>query len=126
MTDTDDRGRKDTLAKLAQSRAEFLSILEPPRRDAPAGSGPDDGSAAGHAGAFPRSRTMKLLLSGRGIGTLGAVLGGLALARPALVLRLIRMLPAGALARILLVKAVTALRSNAGKRLNTPKQTKKA
>jgi hypothetical protein len=54
---------------------------------------------------------MRLLLSGRGIGTIGAVLGGLAMARPAFALKLLRMLPTGAVARMLMVKAVTAFRS---------------
>jgi hypothetical protein len=54
---------------------------------------------------------MKLLLSGRGIGTVGAVLGGLLLARPRLALRLLSVVPTGTVARMLVVKAVTALRS---------------
>ena len=53
---------------------------------------------------------MQLLLSGRGIGTVGAVVGGLVLARPALALRLLRMIPAGAVARMLLIKGIAALR----------------
>lgn len=113
MTDTDDTEKKETLAKLAQSRAEILSILVPPPR---AESEDSARGGDGHEGAFPRSRTMKLLLSGRGLGTLGAVIGGLALARPALVFRLVRMVPAGAVARMLMVKAVTALRSKKAQR----------
>ena len=42
---------------------------------------------ARHAG-FPRSRTMQMLMSGRGLGTLGALAAGLIVARPALALRL--------------------------------------
>ena len=38
---------------------------------------PATASTAEAGGGFPRSRTMRLLLSGRGIGTVGAVLGGL-------------------------------------------------
>jgi hypothetical protein len=48
-------------------------------------------------------------LSGRGLGTVGAILGGLLLARPALALRLVRMLPIGAVARVLLRRAIGAL-----------------
>lgn len=104
MTDTDDVERQDTLARLAESRAEILRILEPP----PQNESPD--AAGEQSAAFPRSRTMKLLLTGRGIGTLSALIGGLAIARPALVFRLVRMIPAGAVARMLLVKGIAALR----------------
>jgi hypothetical protein len=64
----------------------------------------------GHAG-FPRSRTMQMLLSGRGLGTLGALAGGLLIARPALALRLLRFVPASAVAKMLMNKAVSALKS---------------
>ena len=100
--------RNETRARLAASRADILNILEPPER-AEAGSVPE--TVAGGAGGFPRSRTMKLLLSGRGVGTAGAVVGGLLIARPALAWRLLRMIPASAVARMLLVKAITGLRS---------------
>ena len=53
---------------------------------------------------------MQMLMSGRGLGTVGAILGGLLIARPALALRLVRMLPIGALARVLLLRAIAALR----------------
>jgi hypothetical protein len=52
-----------------------------------------------------------LLMSGRGLGTVGALAGGLLLARPALALRLLRMLPSGAIARMLVVKAIASLRA---------------
>jgi len=98
--------RNETLVRLAASRAEILGIFEP----APAESAP--GTAAGGAsGTFPRSRTLRLLLSGRGVGTVGAVVGGLVMARPALALRLLRMIPASAVARVLLVEAITGLRT---------------
>ncbi len=54
---------------------------------------------------------MRLLLSGRALGTVGALVSGLVLARPALAFKLLRMLPTGALARMLVVKAVSALRT---------------
>ena len=47
------------------------------------------------------------------MGTVGAMVGGLLLARPAVALRLLRMVPAGAVARMLLVKAITSMRSRA-------------
>jgi hypothetical protein len=93
---------------MAQSRAEIRQLLEPPQHPA----GADQSSAGGGArGGFPRSRTMKLLLSGRGVGTVGAVVGGLLMARPALAIRLARMIPVSAVARMLLVKGISALRS---------------
>lgn len=105
MTDSD-ASRRETLASLAQSREEISRILVPP----PPVDAMDGVSGVAPAG-FPRSRTMKLLLSGRGLGTVGAIAGGLLLARPALALKLIRMLPSGAIARMLVVKAVASLRS---------------
>jgi hypothetical protein len=104
-----DTARNETLARLAASRAEIRRVLEPP--PAVSSSNGPDGGAAG-TGAFPRSRTMKILLSARGAGTLGAIACGVVVARPQLVLRLLRMLPTGAIGRILLVKAISALRSN--------------
>jgi hypothetical protein len=56
---------------------------------------------------------MKMLLSARGAGTVGAVACGLLISRPALALRLLRILPTGAIGRMLLLKAISALRSNA-------------
>jgi hypothetical protein len=110
MDESDDATRAETLAKLAQSRAEIRRVLEPapPRAHH---SGPQESHIDETVGAFPRSRTMRLLMSGRGLGAVGAVVAGLALARPALILRLLRVLPTGAVARMLAVKAVTALRN---------------
>ena len=110
-----DAAREETLARLAASRAEIRRLLEPPPRVS-AGDGPDGGAPG--SGAFPRSRTMKMLLSARGAGTLGVAVCSLAVARPQLALRLLRMLPTGAIGRILLVKAIAALRSNSSSRSN--------
>jgi hypothetical protein len=100
-----DASRRETLARLAQSREEISRILDPQPRD-------EVEATRGVASAgFPRSRTMKLLMSGRGLGTVGALAGGLLLARPALALRLLRMLPSGAIARMLVLKAVASLKS---------------
>lgn len=104
----EDAERRQTLARLAASRAEIRRILERPPR---AGSASPQDASGAVPGVFPRSRTMKLLLSGRGVGTVGAVVGGLLIARPAIAFRLLRMLPTGAVARMLLIKAVSALRS---------------
>jgi hypothetical protein len=54
---------------------------------------------------------MQMLMSSRGLGTLGALAGGLLLARPSLALRLLRFVPANAVAKMLMAKAVGALKS---------------
>lgn len=108
MADRDEAARAVILARLATSREELREILDPPRRE-PNGAG---GATAGDdRGAFPRSRTMQMLLSGRGLGTLGAAAAGLLVARPALALRLLRLLPASAIGKMILTRALTAVRS---------------
>ncbi len=113
MADRDAAARDVIRNRLAQSREELRLLLDPP----PAQS---DGSGAaganGHAG-FPRSRTMQMLLSSRGLGTLGALAGGLLIARPALALRLLRLLPASAVAKMLMARAVSALKSKPKQRV---------
>lgn len=100
--------REQTRLRMAASRAEIRRILDPPPR-----TDSDLGSSVGEQPeSFPRSRTMKLLLSGRGIGTVGAMVGGLLISRPALAFRLLRLLPTGAVAKMLLGKALMTLRSN--------------
>ena len=106
MTDHTETARAAILVRLAQSREELRTVFEPPSDPPDA----DGGTGARHAG-FPRSRTIKMLMSGRGLGTLGALAAGLIAARPALALRLLRMLPATAIGRMLLVRAFTALRA---------------
>jgi hypothetical protein len=108
MTD-EASAQSETLARLARSRAEIRRVLEPPERDQ-GQVGAEEFSARSH-GDFPRSKTMKLLLSGRGLGTVGAMVGGLLMARPALAFRLLRLLPTGAIARMLMLKAVSAFRA---------------
>lgn len=103
-----DEERAATLARLAQSRAEIRRVLDPPAQ----GADPDRRGAHAGDGAFPRSRTMKALLSGRGIGAVSAVMGGLLFARPALMWRLLRMIPAAPIARMLIIKAIAALRAD--------------
>jgi hypothetical protein len=106
-SDSEDIARSETLAKLAESRRELRRLLEPQRQES-AGSGPAPTYAPD---AFPRSRTMQMLMSGRGLGAVGAIIAGLFVARPALALRLLRMLPAGAVARSLALRAFTAMRA---------------
>jgi hypothetical protein len=106
MTTNEEAALNVILARLAESREELRRILDPPRRET---EGPF-GDASRDA-EFPRSRTMQMLMSGRGLGVLGAIAAGLFVARPTLMLRLLRMLPAGATARILLLRAFAALRA---------------
>jgi len=106
MTDREDAAQALILARLAASREELQRALDPPRKDADAGAKRGD-----HTGGFPRSRTMQALMSGRGLGTMGAAAVGLLIARPGLALRLLRILPAGAVAKTLLLRTIAALRS---------------
>jgi hypothetical protein len=96
--------RDAILARLAQSRAEIRRLLEPPVADADARPAP-----SGSPGGFPRSRTMQALMSGRGLGAIGAIASGLVLTRPALAWRLIRLLPSGAVARVILARIVRSV-----------------
>jgi hypothetical protein len=104
VTDHTEAARAAILARLAQSREELRIVFEPPPHQ------PDADGDSRHTG-FPRSRTIQMLMSGRGLGTLGALAAGLFAARPALALRLLRMLPATAIGRMLLLRAFTALRA---------------
>lgn len=107
MSDKDQAARAEILARLAASREELKRVLDPQE---PAGGGAMPGQDS--SGAFPRSRTMQMLMSGRGLGTLGAAAAGLLLARPAWALRVLRLLPANAVARMLVARAVAAMRTN--------------
>jgi len=107
MTDRDLAARTEIRRKLAETRAEVSRVLDPPRA-------PSAGN--GHAGTpglggFPRSRTMRMLLSTRGLGTMGALVAGLLIARPALALRLLRLLPVSAVAKTLFARAMSTLKS---------------
>jgi hypothetical protein len=107
MTDQDDAARADILARLALSREELRRALDPQRNEADAASS----KPSNRPGGFPRSRTMQALMSGRGLGTLGAAAAGLLIARPGLALRLLRMLPASSVAKTLVLRAIAALRT---------------
>ena len=107
MKERDAAARDLIRVKLAQSRDELRVLLDPPPSEA---NGGVEGAANG-LGGFPRSRTMRALLSSRGLGALGALAGGLLIARPALALRLLRLVPASAVAKMLMTKAVDALKA---------------
>ena len=106
MKERDAAARDLIRARLAQSREELRVLLDPPPS-----AGVGGGSSANGLGGFPRSRTMQALMSSRGLGALGALAGGLLIARPTLALRLLRLVPAGTVAKMLMSKAVSALRS---------------
>jgi hypothetical protein len=99
-----DTRREAILARLAESRAEIKRLLEP-RSEESGEDGADNGTG------FPRSRTMRALMSGRGLGAVGATAAGLLMARPALAWRLIRMLPTGALLRMGLARILGGLQN---------------
>jgi hypothetical protein len=106
MNANDEAALTAILARLATSREELRRVLEPPRRE-----GQDPSDPAPRGDGFPRSRTIQMLMTGRGLGILGTIAAGLFVARPTLVLRLLRMLPAGAVARVLLLRVFAALRA---------------
>jgi hypothetical protein len=105
MTNGDEASRAEIRSKLAASRAELRRVLDPPPNEHGG-----DGPPGDYPGGFPRSRTMRMIMSGRGLGTLGAAAAGLLIARPALALRLLRLLPASAVARMVVTRAFSALR----------------
>jgi hypothetical protein len=113
--------RQVILARLAQSRAQIRLLLEPPP---PA----DPGAApSGSSGGFPRSHIMQALMSGRGLGAIGAIASGLVLSRPALAWRLIRLLPTSAVARALLTRVVRSVGGGAKPRApSRPASTRRA
>src|SRR5208282_5377210 len=102
--DPDEAARAEILVRLAASREELRRILDPPPPE------PGASVAGAFPDGFPRSRTMQMLLSARGLGTLGAVTAGILVARPMLVLRLLRLLPAGPFAKVLAIRILGALR----------------
>jgi hypothetical protein len=86
-----------TVARLAETRRQLLELFLPERNaDGTSAPGPDD--------AFPRSRTLRLLLGRHGLGAVSALAGGLLIARPALLWRLLRWAPVRAIAKTLLVR----------------------
>jgi hypothetical protein len=118
MKTNDEAALSAILARLAVSREELRRVLEPPQREA---EDPSDPASGGDG--FPRSRTMQMLMTGRGLGIIGTLAAGLFVARPTLVFRLLRMLPAGAAARMLLLRGLTALRAKPAPPRGSPPST---
>jgi hypothetical protein len=75
--------------KILESRTELERLLI------------DDQEESRSSGSFPRSRTLRLLTSNRGIVLLAVVAGGALLLRPTLLKRAIRYVPMGPLLRML-------------------------
>jgi hypothetical protein len=98
--------RQAILDKLARSREEVRQILDPPRNELGANGGPPASD-----GSFPRSRTMRALLSNKGIGAVGALASGLLIARPSLALKMLRLVPVSAVGKMLLTKAIAGMRA---------------
>jgi hypothetical protein len=101
--DPDDASREDATSRLARSREELRALLEPHRR-------PLFGNrrSPGVPGEFPRSRTMRFLTSGGGVGTAAALGCGLLISRPVIALRILKMIPFGAVIRMLLLRLTIA------------------
>ena len=53
---------------------------------------------------------MRALMTGRGLGAVSAIAGGLLLSRPRLAWRLLRLLPTSAVTRMVIGRVVEALR----------------
>jgi hypothetical protein len=104
MNAMDDDAEADIVQKLAESRSQLREILDPLRK--PAAAGGPAGARGSHG--FPRSRTMRMLMSSRTVGTIAAVGAGLLISRPGIVWRVLRMIPAGAIARMTILRLFTA------------------
>lgn len=113
MKASDIAARDAITARLAQSRAEISRLLEPPPPGEAGESAPREDSIFG---GFPRSRTMRALMTGRGLGAVGALAGGLLLARPALAWRLIRLLPTSAVTRLIVARVMSSLRGKSAQK----------
>ncbi|HEY2678928.1 MAG TPA: hypothetical protein VGI65_18315 [Steroidobacteraceae bacterium] len=107
MTESDEEEMNEVRARLKQSREEISHLLDPPRD--PSGALPPAGGQSG----FPRSRTMQMLMSNRGLGALGVLAGGFLMARPGLAFRLLRLLPTGTVAKAIIARALSALSDRA-------------
>ncbi len=103
MSPQEEAARRRALETLRESRAQLRRLLDPPPS-----AGRDGAPAAAGSAEFPRSRTMRLLMSERGLSFAGALLAGLLLARPALAIRLLRLLPVGGISSALLLRKALA------------------
>jgi hypothetical protein len=101
MMDAGITPRQQALMKLTQTREEIRHLLDPP--PPPPGS---EAAAGAASSEFPRSRIMRALMSSQGLGAVGALAGGLLIARPALALRLLRLVPASAVGKVLIARLI--------------------
>jgi|SRR5580692_6899322 hypothetical protein len=111
MNARDQAERDAILIRLEASRAEIRRLLEPP----PDEEGPS-AARSGPPGSFPRSRTMQMLMSGKSLSAVGATAAGLLIARPGLAWRLLRALPTGAVARMVLARLLGGRAKRGGER----------
>jgi hypothetical protein len=94
-------------ARLARSRTRLRHLLTPEDEDR--------GTEARAAnGDFPRSRTMRILTSGRTLTVLATVAGALLVARPQALTRLARLIPVATIARLLINRYVTGAMTHRG------------
>jgi hypothetical protein len=99
MIDQSALAQTRTVARLAETRRQLLELFLPERERR--------GESEARTGAFPRSRTLRLLLSRHGFGAVSALAGGLLLARPALLWRLLRWAPIRTIAKTMLLRLLT-------------------
>jgi hypothetical protein len=98
MIDSTPDPQMRTVARLAETRRQLVELFFPE---------PSSQTPPMRGGVFPRSRTLRLLLSKHGFGAISALAGGLLLARPAMLLRLLRWAPVRAIARTLLIRLIS-------------------
>jgi hypothetical protein len=103
MSGPEDADRRNELeARLAETRRELVDLFGSGggQRGPETGADSREGRQRRQSG-FPRSGTMRLLLSSRGLGALAVAACGLLVSRPALALRVLRLVPLGTFARIM-------------------------
>ena len=89
-------------ARLARSRAELQALFEPEQ------SAPGAPGAAQERGAFPRSKTMKLLTKGAGPAGLAVMALALFATSPAKARMLLRYLPMSAITKIVVARFINS------------------
>jgi hypothetical protein len=105
--DHDNEEMNEIRARLKASRSEISLLLDPPRDES--GALTEAGGTGGGGSGFPRSRTMQMLTSNRGLGALSVLASGFLIARPGLAFKLLRLLPTGGVAKVVIARALSAL-----------------
>jgi hypothetical protein len=99
--------RAEIAARLAESRMRLRRLL------APEDEGPGMQALAVN-GSFPRSHTMRGLLSGRTLAIVAALAGAVLVTRPRALVRLGRLIPVAALVRLLLMGYLSSAKTDQG------------